>query len=389
MNRPRVTQLFNRFFQDEQASGVILLVCTLFSLIIRNSSIGEAYQTLWHTPIGIQIGEQVHLTYSLEFWINDGLLVIFFLLIGLEIKREFYIGELANRKNAILPIVAACGGMLIPILLYLLININAPTRSGFGIPMATDIAFALGVLALLHRYVPTSLKVFLVALAIIDDLGAILVIAIFYTGEFSLPYFGMVLLTLGILWVMNRLRLNWLPIFLIPGVVLWYFMLKSGIHATIAGVLLAFTIPFDAKTANAPSHRLETFLSRPVAFLIMPLFALANTSIHFTSNWFDSIITANTFGILIGLVLGKPLGISLFSWLSVKLGLAKLPADVNWKQIIGAGMLGGIGFTMSIFITLLAFNDPALQQASKISILASSILMGSLGYFVLRRQPST
>lgn len=384
MKRPRLTRIFNQFFQDEQASGIVLLACTIFSILISNSILGEAYLKLWHTPIGIQIGEQVHLTYSLEFWINDGLLVIFFLLIGLEIKRELFVGEISNPKSASLPIIAAIGGMLTPMLIYLLFNMRSSTRAGFGIPMATDIAFALGVLALLRKYIPTSLKVFLVALAIIDDLGAILVIAIFYTHGFSLSYFGLALLMVAVLFVMNRMRFNWVPIFLIPGIFLWYFMLKSGIHTTIAGVLLAFAIPFEADSMDAPLYRLEGLLSRPVAFLIMPLFALANTSIHFSGDWLSAIVTTNTLGILFGLVVGKPLGISFFSWLAVKIGMAKLPDDVQWKQIIGAGMLGGIGFTMSIFIAVLAFDSFSIEQASKVSILASSILAGSMGYFVLR-----
>ncbi|HUN22792.1 MAG TPA: Na+/H+ antiporter NhaA [Anaerolineales bacterium] len=384
MKRPRLTRIFNQFFQDEQASGIVLLACTIFSILISNSIFGEAYLKLWHTPIGIQIGEQVHLTYSLEFWINDGLLVIFFLLIGLEIKRELFVGEISNPKSASLPIIAAIGGMLTPMLIYLLFNMRSSTRAGFGIPMATDIAFALGVLALLRKYIPTSLKVFLVALAIIDDLGAILVIAIFYTHGFSLSYFGLALLMVAVLFVMNRMRFNWVPIFLIPGIFLWYFMLKSGIHTTIAGVLLAFAIPFEADSMDAPLYRLEGLLSRPVAFLIMPLFALANTSIHFSGDWLSAIVTTNTLGILFGLVVGKPLGISFFSWLAVKIGMAKLPDDVQWKQIIGAGMLGGIGFTMSIFIAVLAFDSFSIEQASKVSILASSILAGSMGYFVLR-----
>lgn len=362
----------------------MLILCTITSIFIANSYFGKGYTDLWHTKVGFEIGG-FFLKYSVEHWINDGLMAVFFLLIGLEIERELYIGELSDLKNATLPIFAAVGGMVTPALFHFLFNRGTETQAGIGIPMATDIAFALGVLALLGSKVPTSLKVFLTALAIIDDLGAIAIIAIFYVGDFSLLYFALALGILAGLFLLNRLGVRWLPFYLIPGVVMWYCMLQSGIHATIAGVLLAFVIPFGKGDEKSPSYKLQHFLHKPVAFIIMPIFALANTGIALAGNWMEDLTTSNSLGIFSGLFVGKSMGITLFSFLAVKLGLSQLPNEVSWQQLVGAGFLGGIGFTMAIFITLLAFGNPEIIQSSKISILISSLLAGAVGFLILSR----
>ncbi len=386
--KTKLSKLFLEFFDSEQSSGIVLIFCTVISILIANSFLGDGYLEFWHTKIGFEIGN-LNLKYSIEHWVNDGLMAIFFLLIGLEMERELYIGELSDLKNATLPIFAAIGGMATPALIHFLFNQGTPTQAGGGIPMATDIAFALGVLTLLGSRVPLSLKVFLTALAIIDDLGAIAVIALFYVGDFSLLYLLAALGILGGLFILNRLKVHSLPLYLIPGIFMWYCMLKSGIHATIAGVLLAFVIPFGDGGEKTASYRLQHFLHRPVAFLIMPIFALANTGIALSGNWAQGLITPNGLGIFSGLFIGKPLGIVLFSYLAIKLGLSKLPNDVLWKHILGAGFLGGIGFTMSIFITLLAFDNPDIVQSSKISILLGSLVAGLVGFLILNRTPSS
>jgi NhaA family Na+:H+ antiporter len=288
-----------------------------------------------------------------------------------------------------LPIIAAIGGMVTPALLHFLLNLGTETTGGAGIPMATDIAFALGALALLGKRVPVSLKIFLAALAIIDDLGAIVVIALFYVGNFSLLYFGLALGIFAGLLIINRLGVLRLPFYLVPGLIMWYFMLKSGVHPTITGVLLAIAIPFGSGDQKSPSYKLQHFLHKPVAFIIMPLFALANTGIALTGNWIEGLATSNSLGIFVGLFVGKPLGIAVFSLLAVKVGLSQLPEDMSWKHIIGAGFLGGIGFTMSIFITLLAFGNPEIIQSSKISILLSSFLAGTVGFLILHKQAAS
>lgn len=382
----RLTKLFIDFFESEQASGVILILCMVTSIAIANSYFGNGYIDFWLTKVGFEIGNTIFLKYSLEHWINDGLMAIFFLLIGLEIERELYIGELSDLRNATLPIFAAIGGMAIPALLHFLLNRGTETQAGMGIPIATDIAFALGVLAILGSRVPISLKIFLAALAIMDDLGAIFIIAIFYMGSFSLLYFVLALGIFAGLLILNRLGVHRLPFYLIPGFVMWYFMLKSGIHATIAGVLLAFAIPFARGDEKSPSYKLQHFLHRPVAFIIMPLFALANTGFVITGNGIEGLATSNSLGIIAGLFFGKPLGIVLFSVLAVKLDLSQLPGDLFWRHIIGAGFLGGIGFTMSIFITLLAFGNPDIIQNSKISILLGSFMAGTVGFLILGRK---
>ncbi len=381
----KLTKLFVEFFESEKASGIVLIFCTVISIIIANSDYGKTYLDFWHTKVGFETNG-IALKYSIEHWVNDGLMAIFFLLIGLEIEREIYIGELSNLKNATLPIFAAIGGLATPALLHFLFNQGTATQAGVGIPMATDIAFALGVLALLGSRVPVSLKIFLTALAIIDDLGAIAIIAIFYVGDFSFLYLALALGVLAGLFVLNRLGVHRLSLYLIPGIFMWYFMLKSGIHATIAGVLLAFVLPFGNGDEKSPSYKLQHFLHKPVAFIIMPIFALANTGIALTGNWIEGLTTSNSLGIFAGLFIGKPLGIVLFSFLAIKIGLSQLPNEVSWKHIVGAGFLGGIGFTMSIFITLLAFDNPEVVQSSKISILLSSLLAGTVGFIILSKE---
>ena len=384
--KTKMTLLFKEFFSTEQSSGIILIIATIISIAIANSAWGESYSHFWHTKVGFDTGT-IHLKYSVEHWINDGLMAIFFLLIGLEVEREIYIGELSDLKNALLPIFAAIGGMLVPAGFHYLFNAGTPTQGGFGIPMATDIAFALGVLALLGDRVPVSLKIFLTALAIIDDLGAILVIALFYVGDFSALNFGLSMAIFALLLVFNRMRIYNLWFYFIPGILMWYFMLQSGVHATLAGVLLAFAIPFGNGDEHSPSYHLQHILHKPVAFIIMPIFALANTGIVLSGDWIEGLTTANSMGISSGLLLGKPIGVMLMCVLAIKLGLSQLPESVTWKHMIGTGFLAGIGFTMSIFITLLAFNDAEMVQISKITVLFVSLIAGLIGYFILRSMP--
>jgi NhaA family Na+:H+ antiporter len=311
-------------------------------------------------------------------------MAIFFLLIGLELEREIYQGELSSFRNASLPIIGALGGMAIPAAIFLSLNWGTAGQAGAGIPMATDIAFAIGILSLLGKKVPASLKVFLTALAVIDDLGAIIVIAIFYTQSLNLMNLFIALGILGVLIGLNRLRINNLIPYLIGGVAMWYFMLHSGVHATITGVMLAFTIPFGDGKAKTPSHKVLHFLHKPVAFVILPLFALANTCIVLGNDWASGLTENSSWGIMLGLIVGKPLGITLFAFLGVLLGICALPSDMKWSNIIGAGMLGGIGFTMSIFITLLAFADVTIIDNSKIAILLASTISGLLGFIWLK-----
>lgn len=384
MNR-KLTKLFTEFFESERSSGTVLIFCTITAMVLANSPLGERFLDFWHLKLGFETSG-IALNQSLEHWVNDGLMAIFFLLIGLEIERELYIGELSDLKSASLPIIAAIGGMVVPALFYFLFNRGTETQGGIGIPMATDIAFALGVLALLGKKTPVSLKIFLTALAIIDDLGAILIIAVFYVGDFSFLYLMLALTVYAGLLILNRLGVNGLPFYLIPGVFMWYFMLQSGVHATLAGVLLAFALPFRDGSEKSPSYKLQHFLHKPVAFIIMPIFALANTGIPLSGRWFENLTGPNSLGVFAGLCLGKPLGIFSAAFIAVKTGLSQLSDDLSWKHILGAGFLGGVGFTMSIFITLLAFNDPEIVQGTKISILLSSLLAGIAGYLILRSQ---
>ena len=370
----KITQLFKDFSDSEKSGGITLIACTVISMILANTALGEQYTHFWHSSLGGQ---------SVEYWINDGLMTIFFLLIGLELEREVYIGELSKIKDALLPIFAALGGMMIPAGIYLWLNIGTSSQSGAGIPMATDIAFALGILSLLGNKVPTSLKVFLTALAVIDDLGAILVIAIFYTKTIVWTNLFIAAGIFIALLVLNRLKIRNLIPYLAGGVVMWYFMLNSGVHATITGVLLAFAIPFGNGDKKSTSYILQHFLHKPIAFIVLPLFALANTAIMVNTDLGEIIAQKFSLGISLGLIIGKPVGIFLFSFLSVSLGICKLPNDLNWKSIMGVGFLGGIGFTMSIFITLLAFDNVELQNDSKITILIASVIAAVIGFVAL------
>lgn len=371
----KATKLFKEFFDSEKAGGLTLIACTIFSLAIANSNFSSEYNHFWHIQFA---------GLTLEHWINDGLMTIFFLLIGLELEREIYQGELSNIKDALLPFFAAVGGIFVPASIFLMLNLGTPTQSGAGIPMATDIAFALGILSLLGNRVPTSLKVFLTALAVIDDLGAILIIAIFYTKTLLWSNLFIALGIFFLLFVFNRLKVRNLIPYLVGGVAMWFFMLHSGVHATITGVLLAFAIPFDKGDEKSTSYILQHFLHKPVAFVILPIFALANTAIVMSSS-IGQVLTENySIGIALGLVVGKPLGIFLLSFLAVTFGLCKLPDDLNWKSILGVGFLGGIGFTMSIFITLLAFDDPTIINNAKFVILFSSLVAGLIGFLSLK-----
>lgn len=436
MSNKRVKRLiidpFQWFFQRETSSGIVLFAVAAAAIFWANSPWQELYFHLWHIPFSIGF-EGFNLSLPLHAWVNDGLMAVFFFLVGLEIKRELLVGELSSIRQATLPIVAAIGGMAMPGLLYLALNPpGTPFNAGWGVPTVTDIAFSLGVLALLGSRVPLFLKIFLTALAIVDDLGAILIIALFYSSGIQWAFLGLAALMVGILLLLNRLGTRWLPAYLLLGFLLWLFMLQSGVHATIAGVLLALTIPAKSKIqvdtfcaeglsvlqtlqdqcgtpencsilteddyqtsvqniedlceeAQAPLQRLEHNLHPWVTFGIMPLFAFANAGVAFTPAGFVSSLTHPiTFGVILGLVLGKQLGITLFSWLIVRLKLAELPADIRWIHIYGLACLGGIGFTMSLFISGLAFQGE-LHNIAKIGIMLASLISGVFGWLVLSR----
>ena len=427
--RPLI-QPFTEFFRREAAGGIVLLISAVLALVLANTEWGPAkyFPALWDQHLRISLNSFV-LDKSLLHWINDGLMTIFFLIVGLEIKREVLDGELASVRQAALPIMGALGGMLIPALVYYLLNRGTPTAGGWGIPMATDIAFALAVLQLLGPRVPLGLKVFLTALAIVDDLGAVLVIAGFYTQDLHLTYLYWALGTWGVLLLLNALRIPSLWLYLPLGGILWYFMLESGVHATLAGVLLAIAVPSRisqdrpellrllddrlrilrneahgtnadprtiseelehlAETISSPAQKLEQRLHSVVSFGIIPLFAFANTSLTIDTNVFGQLISPLGLGILAGLVLGKPLGIGALSWVAVRLGWASLPPNVSWRHLWGAGILGGIGFTMSLFITLLALGEHSEGEAvAKLAILLASLLAGTVGYLLLYSTPA-
>ena len=375
--------LFSDFFDNEKTGGLILIFCTAISISVANlSSVGNDYSAFWQRHIDLSLFN-IDLNYSIERFINDGLMALFFLFVGLEIKREFYKGELSDVRHALLPIAAALGGMVVPALIHLSFNIGTPTQSGFGIPMATDIAFSLGVLSLMGSKIPSSLKVFLTALAIMDDLGAVIIIALFYTNGIFVLYLGAAMTIFGVLFALNRLGVTNLMFYILPGMVMWYFMLKSGVHATIAGVLLAFAIPFRNGDQHSPSSLMLKFLNKPVPFLILPIFAIANTCIIFSSDWYLSLTASNNMGIMAGLVLGKPLGILLFSLIAVRMGICKIPRDLNLCHLIGGGVLAGIGFTISIFIADIAFAEGILITNSKVAILTASSIAGVAGFLFL------
>jgi NhaA family Na+:H+ antiporter len=372
--------VFRNFLSSGMAGGVLLMACVIISLLIANSPLGPSFEDF----LEVQLGPAPFLRYSLLMWVNDGLMAIFFLLVGLEIKRELVEGELSNPQKAALPILAAVGGAIVPALIYSALNGGTASAAGWGIPMATDIAFALAIITLLGKRVPPSLKIFLAALAIVDDLLAILVIAIFYTAELHFTYLLYAGALVVLLFVFNRMGLKKLYFYLIPGAFIWYFIHHSGIHATIAGVLVAMTLPTTPDATESPLEKLEHALLQPVNFFIMPLFALVNTNIAFESEMIHGILSPLGLGIILGLLLGKPIGITLISALAVKLRIAKLPEGAGWNHLVGVGLVAGIGFTMSVFIALLSFKDNTLLQSeAKFSILLASLIAGLGGSIYL------
>lgn len=349
---------------------------------IANSPYREGYLDFFNAKAGFTLGP-ITLYKSVTHWINDLLMAVFFLLVGLEVKREIIKGELSSWRKAVLPIAAAIGGILFPVIIYTLLNYNNPeTLDGWAVPMATDIAFALSILALAGNAV-YSVRIFLTSLAIADDIGAVLVIAFFYGEGMSLYYLGLAAVVMLVLFILNRLRVKSLTWYLLPGIVLWYFMYKSGVHATIAGVLLAFTIPVSSKVSDSPLEKLENALYKPVGLFIIPLFALANTAISIEFDYYNLISNPGSIGIILGLVVGKFTGIGFATLFTVKLG-ASLPQGFRWRHLVGIGFLGGVGFTMSIFIALLAFDEPIMQELSKVSILIASLISGLAGFFILK-----
>lgn len=371
----KLTRLFGEFFKSEKTGGLILIVVTLLSILAANTSWQNNYINFWQYSVG---------GHTLVDWINEGLMAIFFLLIGLELEREIYQGELSNLRNASLPLFGAIGGMVIPALIFLVLNYGTEGQRGAGIPMATDIAFALGILSLLGKKVPSSLKIFLTALAVIDDLGAIIIIAVFYSSSVSLFYLGAAIGIFVFLLLLKKFGIRYWPVYIVGGVTMWYFMLHSGVHATISGVLLAFAIPFGDGSNSTPSYKVQHFLHIPVAFFILPLFAMANTGLILNKDWFSGILEPVSIGIMAGLIIGKPLGILVFSFIGVKMGLSSLPENIKWKDILGIGFLGGIGFTMSVFITLLAFADTSVINNAKMAILIASLVSGIAGFVFMR-----
>lgn len=375
--------VFKNFVKSNNFGGILLFLCVIISLIIANSPLATGLQNLLDTTIGYET-EHIHLKYSVALWINDGLMAIFFLLVGLEIKREIVEGELSSPKKALLPILCAVGGALLPALIFSIFNKNTETLAGWAIPMATDIAFALAVISLLDKRIPISLKIFLAALAIVDDLIAILVIAFFYSSGIQISYLGYALVGMIVLIAMNRLNVKNPYLYLIPGVFIWYFVHHSGIHATIAGVMVAMTLPTNDTAIESPLERLEHALVKPVNFLIIPLFAFTNTNITWQPEMIHGLTAPLGLGIFFGLFFGKPIGILFTSWLCKRLGIASLPDGSTWMHIIGVGLLAGIGFTMSIFISILSFKNPLFVSEAKISVLATSVLAGAIGFIVLK-----
>ena len=376
---------FKWFFQLEAASGLVLLIAAIIALVISNSNLSELYFTTLEQYLFIGVNN-FGLKLSVHHWINDLLMAVFFFFVTLEIKREFIQGELSNLKKALLPIIGAVGGMVIPALVYVLINLgNSETLNGWAIPSATDIAFSLGILSLLGSRVPISLKIFLTALAIIDDLGAILIIAFFYSGDLSISYLSLILISYILLLILNKFGIKKFIPYLIIGSFMWFFTYKSGIHATIAGVLLATTIPHRAKEKDfSLLIKLEHAISPYVAFIIMPIFAFANAGVNLTGLSFSSLLAPVPLGILLGLFVGKQVGVMVISYLAVKLGAAQMPDKSNWLSLYGVSILTGIGFTMSLFVGNLAFvENTQYMDGVKIGVLSGSLLSTIFGYFIL------
>ncbi len=385
----------DEFIKKESSAGILLIIVTIMALLLKNSFLSEYYTAFLRTPVEVRFAD-LHIAKPLLLWINDGLMAIFFLLIGLEVKREFLEGQLSTPAQMALPGIAAIGGMVVPACFYVFINLGDETAMrGWAIPTATDIAFALGILALLGKRVPLSLKIFLMALAIIDDLGAIVIIALFYTVELSTTSITIAASALVVLIIMNRLGVAKKAAYILVGVVLWVSVLKSGVHATLAGVALAFTIPLqctrkDNGTSYSMSKDMEHDLHYWVAFFILPLFAFVNAGVDLRNVSLDQMTTGVPLGIMAGLFLGKQIGVFGFSWVAIKLGLAKLPDNSNWIQLYGISILTGIGFTMSLFVDSLAFTDGNLyQQADKLAVLLASFTAGLCGYLVLRMAKSS
>ena len=424
----RIVRPFQGFAHKQSSGGILLIIATALALLWANSPWAESYAALWHTKLTVGVGN-FSVSKDLTHWINDGLMAVFFVVVGLEIKREILVGELSSIRDATLPVAAALGGALVPALIYLAINAGTEGSAGWGIPMATDIAFALGVLALLGERAPTSLKVFLTALAIVDDIVAVLVIALFYTSEISWGALGVGAVFLAALIVANLLGVGRTLVYAVLGVGLWLCFLLSGVHATIAGVLLALTVPaisfinpgaflersryvldrFEkagekgenvlsneerqaalhalnhaAYKLEPPLHELEHTLHPWVVFAILPLFALANAGVQLGGGIADALTSSVVLGIVAGLIVGKQLGITLFAWLAVKSGVSELPEGIRWRHVYGAGWLAGIGFTMSLFISDLAFSDGRLVYAAKLGILVASLIAGVVGWVILK-----
>lgn len=381
-----------RFFSNEASGGIILIIAAALAMLLANmGSTSGMYHSFLETPVQLKVGA-LEINKNMLLWINDALMAVFFLLIGLEVKRELIVGSLASRRQAIFPVIAALGGMVVPALVYLAFNVQDPiTREGWAIPAATDIAFALGVLALLGSRVPASLKIFLMALAIIDDLGAIVIIALFYTSDLSLLSLGVAAAAIAALAILNLTGVRRTGIYILVGVILWTAVLKSGVHATLAGVIVGFFIPLKEQNGKSPAVQLEHVLHPWVAYLILPLFAFANAGVSLQGVTIEGLTSLLPLGIIAGLFIGKPLGISLFCWLALKMKWATLPADTTFKQIMAVGVLCGIGFTMSIFIASLAFGDvdPALINWAKLGILIGSVLSAVVGYGLLRMRTSS
>lgn len=373
---------FKEFFESSTGGGILLFICVILALIIANSPLGDGLLSFLSTKIGFE-NESIQLNYSIKQWVDDGLMAIFFLLVGLEIKRELVEGELASPKKAALPIFAAIGGALVPAAIYAFFNHNTDTHHGWGIPMATDIAFALAVISMLDKRVPASLKIFLAALAIVDDLLAILVIAIFYSSELHYTY----LLYAGGIFALqltfNKFGIKNILAYVIPGIFMWYFIHHSGIHATIAGVLTAMTLPTTPDDKESPLEKLEHILAKPVNFIIIPIFAFVNTAIALSADMIGGLSSPMGLGIIVGLVVGKSIGILFTCFICVKSGLSSLPEGASWKHMFGVGLLGGIGFTMSIFVAMLSFADPLHIEEAKLAILVASLIAGISGYIFL------
>lgn len=381
--------LIGNFLQKESSSGIILMVVTLVALVFSNTFLSEFYNTFLHTKIEFRVGALFDISKPLILWVNDGLMAIFFLMIGLEIKRELILGHLSKLSNITLPLIGAIGGMIVPSIIFVIFNYgNDFNLRGWAIPTATDIAFALGILSLLGKRVPTSLKIFLMALAIFDDLGAILIIAFFYTAELSMTSLFLATICIAILFSLNRLKIPYLSIYVLVGFILWVCVLKTGVHATLTGIILAFTIPLnlvnEKRRKISPVRTLEHYIHSWVAYFILPIFAFVNAGIDLRNISFEQMNNPVSLGIIFGLLLGKQLGVFSFVYIAVKLNLTKLPIGVSWYEIYGISILTGVGFTMSLFIDSLAYVDSAsFFYTDKLAILLGSFLSGVLGYFVL------